>query len=882
VTEVYKVDVALALTSNHAQVLGALSKGLLGIHGQVTNLQGAFTKLGQAAAGALSLYGSEKILSGMAKMVEHGSKLVHQQELMRIAGMSNKEIAEATGRAYQVSAQVQTTTIAENLKHLKELRYAFGDYNTAQKYVTEVSKAQGVLGVLGGKGLSDQVWPMVKALEEKGLTNKPDDFMKYLNAMTQAAVATGGRVTPEQFFQTILYGRSAAQSWDLGFIGGALPRLIQSMGGSGGRGGPGNALMTAYQAVISGAMGRQSAEVFQELGLLPQTSANYESGSHHLRLGHGPHGGVAKSMSGTIARFSPGSMKGSDLFLHNPYEWVQEILMPAIAGKLGITPGHELGEQERNKVTEYLSQAFRNRTGGSVIIQMGTQGRYLMGPESPFEKDMRLQKGAYAIDQAFETLMRNDPVMRMEAFNQQWEAMMQSFGAALVPTALKVMANVTDVFTKLSQAAGAHPGVMQALAGGIALLAGVLAGAGVGLIIAAFAAGGWVIPAFAAVITFLGALALMMRRVPVAELNKNALPPNQTAPNAYGNWTPAQKLAAGMSPISYRTGGDASLGSIVLDGPIGMVVFTDRALAGVGGRGGAGGITRASYTSAGSAISALPGGGGGAHFGMGRIPSLPSLGTNSGGFLADGVGVGLGGSSFLKARRAKFRDELTKNPGLRDEVLGMMLKEGSPQATVESLMNRMDMSGGTLRSGLGIGNPKSFYGPIRRGMLPGAIAELHRNPKLYARMNAALEAALGGSHIIGGYTDQGMSSDPNGRHFPQMHLGGNIFNDWGGVGYGRSEAYRHFIEQGLAAEATAGLHGKALRDHFGYRGRHNPEHPSAAIPPPPAHSAQIQNIIHLDGQVVARNSMKHILGGLNGPAKGPSLPDFSAARPVSI
>lgn len=69
---------------------------------------------------------------------------------------------------------------------------------------------------------------MVKALEEKGVTKNPDEFMKYLNAMTQAAIATGGRVTPEQFFQTILYGRQAAQGWDLSFIGGALPRLIFS------------------------------------------------------------------------------------------------------------------------------------------------------------------------------------------------------------------------------------------------------------------------------------------------------------------------------------------------------------------------------------------------------------------------------------------------------------------------------------------------------------------------------------------------------------------------------------------------------------------------------------------------------------------------------
>jgi hypothetical protein len=81
---------------------------------------------------------------------------------------------------------------------------------------------------------------------------------------------------------------------------------------------------------------------------------------------------------------------------------------------------------------------------------------------------------------------------------------------------------------------------------------------------------------------------------------------------------------------------------------------------------------------------------------------------------------------------------------------------------------------------------------------------------------------------------------------------------------------------------NAGLHGKPLRDHFGYRGRHNPEHPSGAIPSPHSSSVETPITIHLDGDVVARSSMKRIVDGLNSPAKGGRMPDFSSARPVSI
>ena len=55
--------------------------------------------------------------------------------------------------------------------------------------------------------------------------------------------------------------------------------------------------MSMYQAVISGTMGRQSAEVFQELGLLPKSGVNYEAGGRHLRPGYNPPGTAARNFS---------------------------------------------------------------------------------------------------------------------------------------------------------------------------------------------------------------------------------------------------------------------------------------------------------------------------------------------------------------------------------------------------------------------------------------------------------------------------------------------------------------------------------------------------------------------------------------------------------
>jgi hypothetical protein len=82
--------------------------------------------------------------------------------------------------------------------------------------------------------------------------------------------------------------------------------------------------------------------------------------------------------------------------------------------------------------------------------------------------------------------------------------------------------------------------------------------------------------------------------------------------------------------------------------------------------------------------------------------------------------------------------------------------------------------------------------------------------------------------------------------------------------------------------ALGGLHGQALRDHFGHRGRHDPNHPSSAIPHPQSREIHLQNTMMLDGEAIGRSTTRHLVHSFNAPAKFGRMPDFSATRPVSI
>ncbi|MCA1397469.1 phage tail tape measure protein [Bradyrhizobium sp. BRP56] len=216
----------------------------------------------------------------------------------------------------------------------------------------------------------------------------------------------------------------------------------------------------------------------------------------------------------------------------------------------------------------------------------------------------------------------------------------------------------------------------------------------------------------------------------------------------------------------------------------------------------------------------------GGKVGMGY--STPDVGTNipAGGVGDTSTGMGLSGNAYLAARRKRFDDEMKSDPTLKRDIAAMQLTEGaSGGGTVESLYNRADMMGWSLRKTLGYfadgsqsvdnrGRRNSFYGPIRRGELPAAIAKLNANPKLRAKYDAYTDAALRGSHKIGGFTDQGLPTDPNGTvtrrrkglpALPTVNFGGNEFTEWGGTK--RSRDYRLMIEKGIAGSGDSPIKG---------------------------------------------------------------------------
>ena len=149
---------------------------------------------------------------------------------------------------------------------------------------------------------------------------------------------------------------------------------------------------------------------------------------------------------------------------------------------------------------------------------------------------------------------------------------------------------------------------------------------------------------------------------------------------------------------------------------------------------------------------------------------------------------------WIAQQRAVFADEVAAH---KTEIAAMLLSEGDPLQTCESLFNRVLL----MRDN---GHPtytimqmlqSGFYGPINRQGLSHLVAILRGSGELNA-MFAAIDQAMAGSDTILGFTDQGLPSDPNGWRKPRLEFSGNVYNDWdgGGVGHVKAEAWRQEFE----------------------------------------------------------------------------------------
>lgn len=463
--EAYKVGVRLSLV-NH------VSSGLMSIIHQfgatshsATELQSKLKEIKLlGAVGGVMAAGGFMGLGLISKTIKPATEYAHQLVLMNSAGMKHLEIVEATKAAWAATKVAPTSSVSENMEAVRDLRMVFGDTDHATQFMPTLQKIQGVLSNMrhgmGGNSKAE-AYELAKALEMKGAVKTPAQFEGQADAMTKALVSAGGKVRATDFLSAFKYGRAATTGWDDDFAYKILPTLIQEMKGGGGSatGGPGSALMSAYAAVVGGTVTQRSLKLWNKLGLLDKSKIEWTKV------------GEAKGVR-------PGGIIGNELFQANPYNWVQQHLVPAMT-KAGMTT-----ETQQKQTLQYL---FPNRTAGFVMTQFATQAW-------KFERDRRLIAGARGLE-GYDDMVKNDPAMAQIALHKQWNTLLAIIGFQIMPPFIKGLQSLISTIRIGSNFLKEHTTFAKSLVIGFTALSAAMAfGGTVILLTAAWKAMGLFMP----------------------------------------------------------------------------------------------------------------------------------------------------------------------------------------------------------------------------------------------------------------------------------------------------------------------------------------------------------------------------------------------------
>lgn len=411
--EAYSVAVKLSLINHVSAGMLMISKSLATTGQDVDKLNAKLASIGkQGAIGGLMVAGGLGIAAMFKAPLDEAKKFQNEVERFRSLGLGDK----VTNDAVKFASGMNTygTSIRENLGLLRDAQTVFGDFHEAQMVVPLLSKMKfanaALYGEEGGAMKDRAFMDMLKVIEMRGGLASKEAFYSQANMIQQVQTATGGRVGANEYLNLIKTGGVAAKGMkDANFYYNMEP-LVQEMGGFR----VGTGLMSGYQNLVQGRTTARAAEELMRIGMLDPDKVIYNK-------------------IGNIKQIKPGAVKGTDLMVENPYEWMKTVMLPAFASN-GIT--------DRQAVLNEIGAIFTNRTASNLYSTMYTQ-------MANIDKNIKLNAGAAGIDE-LDRNAKNTLSGKQLEFGSKWRDLMLNLGAVVLPLAIKALDKLNPALKDLS------------------------------------------------------------------------------------------------------------------------------------------------------------------------------------------------------------------------------------------------------------------------------------------------------------------------------------------------------------------------------------------------------------------------------------------------
>ena len=464
-TDAYKVGITIALANQVSRALFAIQGDLVKTDIQAKKLNATLKEIKLLGIGGAILGGAGYAgLHALGKTVEAAKE--YRQALAQFKSLNLGDAINSQADKFARGSSVIGASATDLMRTTRDLTTVLGDFGMAQKLAPGFSQLKFAnQAVYGGHGMDfseNQLRSLEKIIEMKGGFKSPQEFLSQASMMQQVIAGTGGMVKPSDYLAFIKTAGVAGRLLDNKAFYYGMEPLIQEMGGNR----VGTGLMSAYNNLAQGRSTVRAAKELMKLGLLDPKMVDYTN-------------------IGTIKQVRPGALRDNAGFSANPYQWMQEVLLPAMKSK-GIT--------SEQGILQEMGVIFGNRTASSLFSLMFIQ-------QEKIAKNMKMSQNAMGTDDLVK-LARSSPQGADMALGKAWENLKIAAGEALIPIIIPALNKLAEVLRIVGQWVYRHPRMFDTLIYGFAGLSAALLFSGSVLVLkAAFLGLNLLLPTLAGTIT---------------------------------------------------------------------------------------------------------------------------------------------------------------------------------------------------------------------------------------------------------------------------------------------------------------------------------------------------------------------------------------------
>lgn len=362
------------------------------------------------AGGAYTgVYGAGMALRGGISAASDSERQGWREQM---AGVSEADAKRIVATSFDISERLRGVSETEIRELALRSLGTMGDIDRVLKVLPSLSDALVVLKSSKGVGVGPgELGQLMRGIDVLGQNEDGDLGITQIRQIVEGAVRAsqieGMDLDVGKYWEFARRSKIASSALSTEFLATAAPAIMQDMGSST----VGAALASAYQAFVTG-----SSATASKVNLKEQRRLGLRSGTGGL---HGF-----------------GDLIGDEQFGSNPYAWVKEHLVPALAGD-GVDMASDVAVQKA------IAKLTRNTNASSLLTRFVLQ-------QDQIDKNVRLYAGTMGLGAAGSASSR-DPYVAYEGLQGSFKNL-----AAAVSTHVDLIVpglnSLTDVVNRLSKA----------------------------------------------------------------------------------------------------------------------------------------------------------------------------------------------------------------------------------------------------------------------------------------------------------------------------------------------------------------------------------------------------------------------------------------------